>query len=520
MGDSNIRNCYVKDVFEGKLKLETIFIQTNTKEALTIAVEKQTKSGKALIFHSSWMNEIVAKAKSKDEVSKDNEISKVVDDIIENLYRAAFEKPNWKIVLMKPIRRKTPASMDIRTFKIAELIQQSFYKEQPPKNLKLTGAPSIEDKHFVADGVHLTREGSLLLQGHLIEEITKALQEQEIMEQDEVFDQDDDMGNNIASLAASKLPRSTLISISQTPSRVNTRSKRTRDLEDSNENQETDQSGKKMRQSEDRMESILARMETLLEGAQTTNAENAEKIGANKMSIDKNQQTTRLELDGINLTIARLKEDNDVLDNDRMRDTIIIKKIKVNNNLPTQPQELQDFIKEFGKNMIEAILPNQPEVKYIGLAYPIEVARMAKAPKEVPPIKIHFKDREVALSFKAKAIDLAKKPSGTYSGAYLVHPLNPATRIRIQILWQLVKILKEAKFEAWVAQSTSRPMLMIKKGQYPKAFGFVQAITEHQNYIDKCDFTEATKLANRFFKGDVQRLFIVLSDVNHKGKKL
>ena len=118
MGDSNICNSYVKDIFDSKIKHETIFIQTNTKEALIIAIEKQIKTNKAIIFHCSWMNEITQKAKSKDDDSKDKEIAKVIDDIIENLYSMAFEKPDWKITVMKPIRRKMPVSIEARYGKI------------------------------------------------------------------------------------------------------------------------------------------------------------------------------------------------------------------------------------------------------------------------------------------------------------------------------------------------------------------------------------------------------------------
>ena len=54
MGDSNIKHIYVKDFFDAALKTDTIFIQTNTKEALSVAVNKAPKKGKRLVFHCSW----------------------------------------------------------------------------------------------------------------------------------------------------------------------------------------------------------------------------------------------------------------------------------------------------------------------------------------------------------------------------------------------------------------------------------------------------------------------------------
>ena len=523
MGDSNLRNAYVKEIFEAKIKNETTFIQTNTKEALIIAIEKHIKTNNAMIFYCSWMNEITQKAKSKDDDNKDKEIAKVIDDIVENLYRTAFEKPDWRITVMKPIRRKMPVSIETRYAKISETIQESFYKNQPPNNLKLTGAPQIEDKQFVTDGVHLNREGYLVLQSHIIEEIIKAIQENEIMEAG--MDLDFPLNaqkNTQINRTASNLPKGTQISVSQTPIRSSARQKRIREQDDSGDETEAemDSAAKKNRQKEDRMSDILARMEALLEGANVKYEENTVRIEANTTLIEGNQQATIRALDDINLTIAKIKEDSDVHDNERSRDTVIIKKLVNETNVPTKTQDLTDFVKEFTKEMIRNCCPVIPDIKYVGLAYPIELVRMAKAPKDIPPIKIHFKNKEDALDFKAKAIEQSKKPNGKYSGAYLVHPQNPAMRIRVMIMWQIAEAIKEAKFEAWVAQSSTKPMLMIKKGQYPKSYGFVQAIQEHQNFLPKCDFTEANKLANRFFKGEAQRLFVVLNDDNPKGNIL
>ena len=522
MGDSNVRNSYVREFFDSKIKKETTYLQTNTKEALISAVEKHAKIKKAFVFHCSWMNEIAAKAKSKDDETKDREIGKVIDDIVEAMYQAAFEKPDWQFLVMKPIRRKTPAFLDQRMAKIGEAIQQAFYKEQPPKNLKLTGAIPIEDKHFLNDGVHLTKEGYLMLQAHIIDEIVKANQELESLNEDEdmIFSsssKSQDAQPN-PSIVQTRLQKNSQISVSQTPARTNLRGKRSRDIEDEYESDSN--SAKKTKQKEDRMDTILARMESLLDSANQKAEENAKNIEVNTIEIKKNHQTSQFRMDEMDLSIARLKEETDMLDNERVRDTIIVKKVIYNDNVPTRNQDLMDLIKNTVKEMVVYTLGYDPQIKYIGLAFPIDPVRMAKTPNEIPPFKIQFRHKEDCTDFKTKAIIETKKPNARYSGAYLVHPQNPATRVRTMILWEIVKVLKETKQEAWVAQSNTRPLLMIKKGQYPKSFGFVQAIQENENFISKCDLTEPTKLANKFFRGEVQRLFIVLKDENYKGMNL
>ena len=521
MGDSNVRNSYVKDIFDNKLKRETSYVQTNTKEALITAVEKHTKAKNTFIFHCSWMNEIALKAKNKDDEVKDREIAKTIDDIIESMFRAAFEKKDWHFLIMKPIRRKTPAALDQRTAKISEAIQQSFYKEQPPNNLKLTGAPPMEDKHFLNDGVHLTKEGYLILQAHIIDEIYKANQEIECLQEDEDMDHSLNVNKLLSQTsqtqAQTKLLRNTRISVSQTPAqtpaRISQRNKRNRD--DESESESDSNSSKKTK--EDRMDTILARMETLLDIANQKSEENAQNIQINTIEITKNHQTSQFRMNDMDLSIARLKEETDMLDNERMRDTIIVKKLMHGDNIPQKNPELIDLIKAIAKEMTEKITGFEPPIKYIGLAFPIDTTRMDKAPKEVPPFKIQFRNKEDCIEFKVKAIIEAKKPNGSYSGTYLIHPQNPATRVRTMILWEIAKILKEAKCESWVAQSTTRPLLMVKTGQYPRSYGYVQAIQENLNFLSKCDLSEPNKLANRFFRGEVQRLFIILKDDNNKG---
>ena len=524
MGDSNIRNCYVKDIFDTRLKQDTNFILTNSKESLAVVIEKHSKTPRAIVFHCSWMNEIVSKTRTKADDAKDKEISKIVDEIISNLFQAANEKPGWIVIVMKPIRRKLPASFEQRSTKICEMITESFYKETPPGNLKLVDPPLIDDKHFVVDGVHLNRDGYLLLQNHVIEKILNTLAESCALEGDDLSDSEmtELQTAEIAleqtqgsSQVRGKGARTLLPSLTQTPIRSSARNKRNRESED--EDSEKESYSKKIKQTESRMEAILAKMESVMEIANIKVNENTQKITENFDQIQANHSFVNAKFNEIDLTIARLKEESDMSENERMRDTVIIKKYVTANPVTTKVQDLVDFVKKIALEMITDIMDTQVATRYIGLAYPIDPTRMAKTPKEIPPFKIQFRSREDALDFKSKAIILAKKPNDKYSGIYLVHPLNAATRVRLAVLWILAQALKEVEIEAWVAQSTSKPMLMVKKGQYPKSYGYVQAILEHENFISKCDFSEPNKLASRFFKGETQRLFIVLTDERIKG---
>ena len=114
MGDSNIKHIYVKDVFDAALRTDTTFIQTNTKEALSIAVNKAPRKGKRLIFHCSWLNEITTRCKGLDEKEDERkkEVSICIEKMVNALTEAANKKEDWLFVIMKPIRRKDPEWVD------------------------------------------------------------------------------------------------------------------------------------------------------------------------------------------------------------------------------------------------------------------------------------------------------------------------------------------------------------------------------------------------------------------------
>ena len=118
----------------------------------------------------------------------------------------------------------------------------------------------------------------------------------------------------------------------------------------------------------------------------------------------------------------------------------------------------------------------------------------------------------MAAEFRSKAIIMAKKPNSRYAGAYLVYPVNAATRIRITILWEISKSLKAEGKDTWVAQSNCKPTLMIKTGQYPKAYTYVQACLEFGSKIKPELLVKPNSLAEKFFPTEVERIFIILKD--------
>ena len=81
------------------------------------------------------------------------------------------------------------------------------------------------------------------------------------------------------------------------------------------------------------------------------------------------------------------------------------------------------------------------------------------------------------------------------------------------LLWSIVDILKKEKKESWVNQSSPKPTLQVKQsGTLIKTYSYIEAISAYGERIEKKAIDEATKLASRFYYGQVEKIFIILKD--------
>lgn len=532
IGDSNIRNCYEKDIFDKKLGSETSLIQTTSKASLKLVLEETKSDKKIVIFYNSWLNEIVGVCKNKNDEKKDKEIHVVVSETIDILRKAATENPNMILIVMKPLRRGSPGWVTGKLPKINEEIMDCFYKTTPPKNIRLVGAPEMPDSMVMPDHTHFSLEGNQKVQDHVINEILKANEEVEVLEMDIIESSQEEDGRITRSGKSKKWGVTKPIS---TPSQITPRGKRMREETDETE---TSSSEKCMR----KMDSFIDEMKLMCKQLSKSTEENTKNISKNYESIKKldsgldsinekltdnhktllarieqleKQQQERPDQDkkSENITSAKMREDLDAFENERLRDTIFIKKLTSDVEMPHKHSDLLQFVREVANSMVVELLgkPAHEVLKYTGLAFPATRAAPPKSDKnEIPPIKMQFKSKELATEFRSKAIILAKKPNSRYAGAYLVYPVNAATRIRIAILWEISKALKNEGTESWVAQSSCKPTLMVRTGQYPKAYTYVQAVLEYGDKVKTADLEKPGALATKFFPEESERIFIIL----------
>ncbi len=219
--------------------------------------------------------------------------------------------------------------------------------------------------------------------------------------------------------------------------------------------------------------------------------------------------------EGDNCFSASVREDLDALENLNARDTVVIKRLATDKNVPTDKRELSSLIVEVGRELLTQVMGDDKSMKFVAPLYLKNEKRVEKEGqrKELPPFKIVFKQLSDAIIFKEKAITASKDESSKLYKAYISSQQNVGTRVRLLLMWGVVDHLKKEKKEGWVSQSSPKPTLMVKQtGNVVKTYSFIEAMTSYGDKIPDKIKEEATRLARRFYYGQVEKIFVILKD--------
>ena len=80
------------------------------------------------------------------------------------------------------------------------------------------------------------------------------------------------------------------------------------------------------------------------------------------------------------------------------------------------------------------------------------------------------------------------------------------------LLWGVADSIKSDTREVWVNQNANKPTLQVKEEGKVKTFTFSKALADYKEKIAKKTMDEATKIAKRYFAGQLKKTFIVISD--------
>jgi hypothetical protein len=507
IGDSNLRETYLryKDNLKEDLEdITVIFEQATNNESIKLALEKERDPKPDLFYISTILNEITkntGKGKPTEGI-----IKTITEDqnVIINSAAGLQENSSRLYLQCYPMLRQDPKWME------EKLLQIKFYmKEQhtiySPANVCIVGEPIIEASDLSTDKTHLNEEG----QRKFYEKI-KA----DLIEGKEEIAKFIDFGNDWSNVELSQ-------KLSQKTPKTAKKRQRTEDI-DMDTTQEN--SPKKKKDGKEEEETVMSILKSFMAEIKEDRKNSTKKTEELEESIDKLKESEieiRQEMQVLkgkkqtDITFtATLREDMDAIENESLRGVVIIKKLKTKQRTSADKTEMNKIAQEEGRKLVKEILGSEDQISYIGLL-PTNGKPLRMTVGMVPPFKIAFKSKEKGIAFKEQMVQKSKDPTDPAHKSYVTSQQCMATRIRTNLMWNVVDKIKDQEkgIDAWVNQSLNKPTLQVKgEEKNLQSHSFVTAMAKYKTKLDQKAKDEASKMARKFYPGQVEKIFIVIKD--------
>jgi hypothetical protein len=512
VGDSNFRELYsaYKDDFAKTLKSPVKFeYATSVVSVGTVLESPNLKSD--IVFIASPTNEISQRSRNNTK-SREGIIESVLTEFFDIIGQAASKMSATLFVVCYPPLRLEPPWIEGKMEFYGETLRKTLNNTNA-SNVHLGSEISITQNDLKADRVHLNKEGLKKLYENIVGDMKTAFAEVTVLRTGEG---QDDMEEDSPSSSSESTPTASASqrSLRKTPARNK------RHFE---EPEDAGKGAKKRRSNGAKIESVLDKLDLFMRELREDRNKNTERFDHVESKIEAvvvGQEALKKEMKNIkeadNSFSASVREDLDAIENLNSRDTVIIKKLKIDRVCPTEKTELSALILETGKEVLTLIMGDTTSMKYISPLFQRNERRIPKEGErnELPPFKITFRLVSDAIIFKEKAIAASKDPSHRLYKAYFAHQQNVGTRIRLMLLWSIADYLKKKENkDSWVSQSSPKPTLMVKHvGTQVKTYSYIDAVTSYGEKIEGKVLDEAHKLARKFYYGQVEKVFLVLKD--------
>jgi hypothetical protein len=500
IGDSNLRQTFVtyKEKLAEEIGVDIQFEQATNNASVKAALEKERDVKPDIVYIATILNEISQKT-GKGKPTEG--VIKTVTEEQNIIVNTVAEKPDNAsrlYLICNPFLRQDPKWME------EKLLQIKFYmKEQhtiySPGNVVLVGEPIIEPSDLVGDKVHLTESGKKKFFDKIVADLKIGKEEIEKFETGHM----DWSVEELSQKLSQKTPR--------------TAKKRQRPEDEVEETPPCSPKKKK----ED--ETVMGMLKSIMAELKEDRSKSSKKAEELEESIDKlkeseieirqevNSLITKKEEDKV--FAATLREDIDAVENEALRNTIIVKKLKTEKQVTADKISMSIMVQQEARKVVKEILDSEEDIVYIGLMVGGREGLRA-TPGILPPFKIVFKSKEKGITFREKAVARSKIPEDKLHKAYFTCQQCQGTRIRTLLMWALVDKLKDAKkgVDSWVNQSLNKPTLHVKTDKSQKTYTFVSAMQTYEKKLDNKPKEEALKLAKKFYPGQVEKIFLVISE--------
>lgn len=497
LGDSNIRQTLDNHQaeIEAAVNDKVVFEQVTTNEALKIALDQQREVQPWLFYISSILNEIAGKTgKGKP---REETIRAVTLEQNEKVNEKAEENGAVLFLIGYPYLRLEPKWIE------EKLLQIKFYmcdhvKKSSPGNVAVVTAPDITPEDLVVDRVHLTTSGKKKIAEKLISDIKMGRIEYEKTRDEDMAWEDTEL---------------------ETMSQKTPKTNKKRQRRASNEDQE--ENGPKKSKGDSEMMALMKQMMIEIRDGKTKSTKENKEIKSDINNLKRTTTGVQEKLQKIesqketdNIYTATVREDLDAVENENMRNVVIIKKLKAAMKVPGERAELTKIIQKVGREVVKDVVGEDSAVIFVSQLYTgKEAIRITEG--FFPPFKIVFKTKQDGMSFKEKAVQRSKDPKDKLHKSYLTTQQTLGTRIRTGLMWNVAEKVKDQEkgVDAWVTQNLNRPMLQVKgEEKFQRGYTFVNAMVKYGKKLDEKAKEEAKKIAHRHFPGQVEKLFLVIKD--------
>jgi hypothetical protein len=438
---------------------------------------------------------IVQKNQAK---GRDETLRAVIEETSKIVHASAAVKKNTLHVLIPPFLRLEPSWFGTRV-RLGVFYTKEGITQTSPWNIVVSSTTDIVSGDLDDDNIHLNALGKEKFYNVLESDIIKCKENLKGVEEGQPMD-----------WAADEFE----------PPTPKTMRKRNR-VRSTQESDDEDAGGKKAR-----LDSVLDKLDSLVKEIKHERASTKQELGVLNIAVEENKiavEELKEQVSGIaaqaekkDVLTAEMREDIDSLENENLKQVVVVRKLTAEGAIPKERQALRAYIQGIARALVAKLL-DQDSAKLVKYGAPlysfIDPTKKDNAAGLVPPFKIGFANKDVAVRFREAALKKAKEADSIYKKTYFSFFQSAGTRVRTMLLWSLADGLKAETREAWVAQNSAKPTLQVKEnGRIVESLNFVKAMTKYGNKIPKKTIEEATKLAKKNFAGNLKETFVVLTD--------
>jgi hypothetical protein len=500
LGDSNFRNMIQEhgESLSAAVGEEVKFSMATSNESLKLQLENREDTPKIVIIGAP-LNEINQKYNENKKKGRAETIREVLEEQNKLVRQAAIANDQVLFILVPPFYRAEPQWIGERT-SLGVFHVKDFVGDDGPWNIAVANPVKILDSDLGDDKVHLNKTGK--------EKLRKSIETDILLCKSNLGEEPNlDWASQISNAEP------------PTPSTIR---KRTRE---ESEMEATDEEGEVATVKKAKLDTVLDRMDILLKKMEEERSTSKSEIQSISQKVD--EETKKVEeikttVDGLKKVVkndiyfsAQLREDIDGLENENLKNTVIIRKLAAE-GVPKDKKELRSFIQTRARELVKTILNEEAAgaVKYAAPLYSfVDASKKDNKEGLVPPFKIGFSNRDIAIKFRDSAVKKSKEEGSAYKDTYFAFFQSFGTKIRTILMWGACEVIKTEKKECWVNMSAAKPTLQIKEGgRIVKTMSFVQTMAEYKDKIPAKPKEEATKLARKHFLGKIEKTFIAIKD--------